>query len=109
MLSFWAFNVSVHSPLKKNTDDCKDLTCRTEKEKQGKLNERTAGKNVYRTEMHYNILRTTVAGILAGMWPCGIIVFVHELFISESLSQVYGILHEFLKRHEAVSDGLSEF
>ena len=34
-------------------------------------------------------------GILAGMRPCGIILFVSELFISESLSQVYGILHNY--------------
>ena len=28
------------------------------------------------------------------MKPCGIILFVYELFISESKSQVYGILHD---------------
>lgn len=31
-------------------------------------------------------------GILAGMRPCGVILFVSELFIPESLSQVYGCL-----------------
>ena len=34
-------------------------------------------------------------GILAGMRPCGIILFVTELFISESISQVYGYLHNY--------------
>ena len=32
-------------------------------------------------------------GILAGLWPCGVVVFVAELFVSESKAQVYGILH----------------
>ena len=27
------------------------------------------------------------------MWPCGVIVFVAELFVTESKAQVYGILH----------------
>ena len=43
-------------------------------------------------------------GIFSGMRPCGIIMIVSELFISESLSQVYGILHNFFQRNdEAVS------
>ena len=36
-------------------------------------------------------------GILAGVRPCGIIVFLSELFISESKTQVYGALHSFYK------------
>ena len=36
-------------------------------------------------------------GILAGMRPCGIILFVSELFIAESLSQVYGCLHNYYR------------
>ena len=35
-------------------------------------------------------------GILAGMWPCGIIAFIRELFNAESISQVYGNVHQFL-------------
>ena len=31
--------------------------------------------------------------ILAGVWPCGVIVFIAELFVTESKAQVYGILH----------------
>ena len=34
-------------------------------------------------------------GIVAGIWPCGIAVMVSELFISESLPQVFGTLHDF--------------
>ena len=36
-------------------------------------------------------------GILAGMWPCGVITLIRELFIAESKSQVYGHLHQFLQ------------
>ena len=32
------------------------------------------------------------------MKPCGIILLVYELFISESKSQVYGILHDVLSK-----------
>ena len=34
-------------------------------------------------------------GILAGIWPCGIITLLNELYISESKSQVYGAIHSF--------------
>ena len=33
-------------------------------------------------------------GAIFGLRPCGFILFVYELFISESKSQVYGILHD---------------
>jgi len=36
---------------------------------------------------------------MAGMRPCGIIVLLAELFTSESKSQVYANLHEFLRKH----------
>ena len=32
------------------------------------------------------------------MKPCGIILFAYELYISESKSQVYGLLHEVLAK-----------
>ena len=37
------------------------------------------------------------AGILAGMWPFGIVTLLSELFLSESKTQVYGALHGFFK------------
>ena len=49
-----------------------------------------------------------IPGIFAGMRPCGILLIVSELFISESLSQVYGILHEFLQRNYEAASSLSE-
>ena len=91
-------------PLTKNEGDGKYLRCQTEKEK---LNLETAGRYIYTQSdnrnrtfcMHY-------LGILAGMRPCGIFVFVNELFISESLSQVYEILYEFMSRQENVLNNL---
>ena len=35
------------------------------------------------------------------MWPCGVIVLIAELFHSESCSQVYGYLHELLRRNSS--------
>lgn len=40
------------------------------------------------------------AGTFFGMRPCGIILFAYELFISESKSQVYGILHDVMSKWE---------
>ena len=48
-------------------------------------------------------------GILAGMWPCGIIAFVRELFNAESKSQVYSHLHQYLQDNAVASTKLSEF
>lgn len=39
-------------------------------------------------------------GILAGIWPCGVVTLLSELFIAESKSQVYGALHAFLSENE---------
>ena len=38
--------------------------------------------------------------------PCGIIVSLSELFHAESLSQVYGLLHTFLRVNPSASDRL---
>ena len=48
-------------------------------------------------------------GILAGMRPCGTIVFLGELFGSESMSQVYGNIHTFLNENVQARENLSEF
>lgn len=45
----------------------------------------------------------SILGVLAGVWPCGVICIVSELFVSESLSQVYGILHEFLEQNSSLT------
>ena len=43
------------------------------------------------------IFRHTV-GIMVGTKPCGTVVLFDELFGSESLTQVYGMLVEYLSR-----------
>ena len=39
---------------------------------------------------------TSLTGILAGIWPCGIITLLDEVFVAESISQVYGSVHSLL-------------
>ena len=48
-------------------------------------------------------------GVLAGMWPCGVITLVRELFLAESKSQVYGHLHDFLQRAPGTASHLSTY
>lgn len=52
---------------------------------------------------------TCILGILAGMRPCGVIVLVGELFISESKTQVYGYLHQFLAMHPSVAKMIGKY
>ena len=47
-------------------------------------------------------------GVLAGMWPCGIVVLLTELFSAESKTQVYAALHEFLHNHSNIATTLSK-
>ena len=46
------------------------------------------------------------SGVLAGMWPCGILIMLKELFIAESKAQVYAALHELLSSHSDISTSL---
>lgn len=46
-------------------------------------------------------------GILVGMWPCGIVVLMQELFTAESKSQVYAALHELLSNYPSICQSLS--
>ena len=91
-----------------------DIVCNTEKDRT-RLHDRTAGevtskKNSTFTSVEacnhkqYHILLFTLypIGILAGVRPCGIIVLLAELFRAESKSQVYAILHEYLRKHPCV-------
>lgn len=41
-----------------------------------------------------------LAGVLAGVWPCGTITLVSELFGAESMSQVYATLHTYVYQNE---------
>ena len=48
-------------------------------------------------------------GILAGMWPCGILVMLSELFSAESKSQVFASLHELLTDWDGIQSSLSKY
>lgn len=48
----------------------------------------------------------TSSGVLAGMWPCGILIMLKELFIAESKAQVYAALHELLSSHPNITTSL---
>ena len=48
-------------------------------------------------------------GVLAGIWPCGVVIFVAELFVSESKSQVYGILHDFCQTNADSTKNISKY
>jgi hypothetical protein len=49
------------------------------------------------------------AGILAGMWPCGTITMLGELFGAESKGQVYGHLHSFLHDNHKLTPTLRKW
>ena len=46
--------------------------------------------------------------ILAGLWPCGVIVMLSELFSAESKSQVFAALHELLTKNKDTIYSLSK-
>ena len=49
-----------------------------------------------------------VITFLAGIWPCGIITLLAELFISESKSQVYGAVHDFIRCNPEATEDISK-
>ena len=61
----------------------------------------------YPLQKYHIFMVFTLAGILAGMWPCGILVLLSELFTSESKSQVFASLHELLKDWDGIQSSLS--
>ena len=59
--------------------------------------------------MAFNVVKiNTYPGVLAGIWPCGIITLLNELYISESKSQVYGAIHSFFQSNEDSMTDLSK-
>ena len=48
-----------------------------------------------------------ITGILAGIWPCGIITLAEELFLAESKSQVYGSIHSFMEMNQTSTSDIS--
>ena len=84
------------------------LQCNTEKDK-SKLHCRTAGN------MHSNVLYGSQfesacynIGILAGIWPCGIVTILDELYRAESKGQVYGSIHSFIHSNPTHTSDISK-
>ena len=50
-----------------------------------------------------------IVGTFFGMKPCGIVLCCYELFISESKSQVYGILHDVFSKWDMDEIGRCSF
>ena len=48
------------------------------------------------------------SGILAGVWPYGTITMLVELFGAELKGQVYGYLHSYLYKNDAVTSSISK-
>ena len=79
------------------SDDSGALACNTEKDKE-KLHYRTAGRFFIYVLLYHQIINgwhNTIKflGILAGIWPCGTVTLIDELFRAEAKSQVYGSVH----------------
>ena len=88
------------------------LKCNTEKDKHIKLNYKTAGNMFYNCkELCCPTIQTQIynAGILAGVWPCGTVTLIGELYGAESKSQVYGLTHGFLYNNQKSTKDLSTF
>lgn len=86
-------------------DESSKVTCNTEKDRHIRLNLRTAGNNNY---TYYGLLLCPSPGILAGLRPCGVIVFLNELFTSESKTQVYGCLHNYYHKYPITANNIGK-
>lgn len=51
--------------------------------------------------------RYVLTGVLGGVWPCGIITLLDELYIAESKSQVYGSIHNLLWSNPSHTENIS--
>ena len=85
--------IYIYRAFDRKSDDSGTLVCNTEKDKE-KLHYRTAGGfflNYINTDLmdDYGL----ISGILAGIWPCGTVTLIDELFRAEAKSQVYGSMH----------------
>ena len=48
-------------------------------------------------------------GILAGIWPCGVITLIGELYVAEAnKTQVYGLLHSIIQQNAQRLSSLDE-
>ena len=57
--------------------------------------------------MYIHVLQCLL-GILAGVWPCGTVTMLGELYTAESMTQVYAFLHTFMHENEEALKDLSK-
>ena len=104
-LQYYYVHYFLRAFLQENGSEEYNLQCNTEKDKT-KLHYRSAG--TLSKTCYYNIPGSEhiifTAGILAGIWPCGVITIVHELFRSEGKAQVYGSLHTFFYENPSTTN-----
>ena len=48
------------------------------------------------------------AGVLAGIWPCGVVTTLEELFRAEAKCQVYGSIHSLLHANPTETSTISK-
>lgn len=58
--------------------------------------------------VRHTLFLLNVTGILAGMWPCGIVTLVDELYRAESKTQVYGSVHSLMHANPSHTSDISE-
>ena len=101
-------NINAIRAFLEQTEPVATVTCNTQKDRGVRLNHITSGSQpmaiMYR--FFHIVCCYYPIGILAGAWPCGIIVIVSELFRAESKSQVYASLHQYFSDYPSVLDKL---
>ena len=58
--------------------------------------------------VRHTLFLLNVTGILAGMWPCGIVTLVDELYRAESKTQVYGSVHSLMHANPSHTSDISK-
>lgn len=97
--NFMHIHLCNYSVFQSDQHDQNSVSCNTQKDKDDPKTHHTAGIN--KTKPLLCMLKESIAGLhvyigtLDGVWPCGIVAFLSELFIGESKTQVHGALHSF--------------
>ena len=94
-------NFPIPRVFSEHPDDKLGLRCNTEKDKGVRLHHRSAGVQNIFCHTSFMVYNMHGIGILAGVWPCGVITLIGELFIAEAKTQVYGFLHSIIDNNRA--------
>ena len=99
-------NINAIRAFLEQTEPVATVTCNTQKDRGVRLNHITSGSQPMAIIIISFLSLSLLLGILAGAWPCRIIVIVSELFRAESKSQVYASLHQYFSDYPSVLDKL---